>query len=315
MVRRARTNPGGRETGQASIVYEGKIMLELILTRGIPASGKSTFAKAWVLAGKNRVRINRDDIRMQLFNKEFGVDEDAVTVVEDAMVEAALKAGNSVIVDDCNIQQRYINRLAAIGHKYSAQVMVKQFDIPLEVALERNAQRERVVPEKVVRDMHKRLNNWLGGYIENPLSIQEYVPPAGKPYAILVDIDGTLARMNGRGPFDWKRVEEDEPVDTIIELVHNEWANATKVIVMSGRDGSCRPETERWLDKHEIFHDALFMRAAGDMRKDSIVKYELFNKHIRDHYRVRYVLDDRNQVVDMWRALGLTCLQVAPGDF
>ncbi|QIN94709.1 ATPase [Streptomyces phage Muntaha] len=290
-------------------------MLELILTRGIPASGKSTFAKAWVLAGKNRVRINRDDIRMQLFNKEFGVNEDAVTAVEDAMVEAALKAGNSVIVDDCNIMKRYINRLAAIGHRYGAQVMVKQFDIPVETALERNAQRDRVVPESVIRDMHKRLNNWLGGYVENPLAIEKYVPVPGKRKAILVDIDGTLAKMVNRGPFEWHRVEEDEPVDTIIDIVDTECSNGTQIIVMSGRDGSCRAHTERWLDKHGIFHDALFMRAAGDMRKDSIVKLELFNEHIRDEYDVKYVLDDRDQVVDMWRALGLTCLQVAPGDF
>jgi predicted kinase len=290
-------------------------MLELILTRGIPASGKSTWAKVWVLSGKNRVRINRDDIRMQLFNKEFGVDEDAVTAVEDAMVAAALKAGNSVVVDDCNIQRKYINRLAAIGHRYGAEVRVRQFDIRLAEALERNAKRDRVVPENVIRDMFKRTGANLSGVVENPLAVQEYVAPVGKPYAILVDIDGTLAKMNGRGPFDWKRVEEDEPVETIIDVVLNEWTNATKIIVMSGRDGSCRAETERWLDKHEVYYDNLFMRAAGDMRKDSIVKYELFNEHIRNEYRVKYVLDDRDQVVAMWRALGLTCLQVAPGDF
>jgi predicted kinase len=290
-------------------------MLELVLTRGIPASGKSTWAKTWVLAGKNRVRINRDDIRMQLFNKEFGVDELAVTAVEDAMVAAALKAGNSVVVDDCNIQRKYINRLAAIGHRYGAHVRVVQFDIRLDEALSRNAKRDRVVPENVIRDMFKRTGADLSGVVENPLSIEKYVAPEDEPEAILVDVDGTLARMNGRGPFDWLRVEEDEPVDTVIDIVDNECSSGTKIIVMSGRDGICQPHTERWLDKHGIFHDALFMRAAGDMRKDSIVKLELFNKHIRHNYRVKYVLDDRDQVVDMWRSLGLTCLQVAPGDF
>jgi predicted kinase len=290
-------------------------MLELILTRGIPASGKSTWAKTWVLAGKNRVRINRDDIRMQLFNKEFGVDEDAVTAVEDAMVAAALKAGNSVVVDDCNIQRKYINRLAAIGHRYGASVRVAEFRTNLNEALERNAKRDRVVPEKVIRDMQSRMGAILHGPVENPLVIEKYVAPEDAPEAILVDIDGTLAKMVSRGPFEWKRVEEDEPVDTIIDIVDTECSNGTQIIVMSGRDGSCRAETQRWLDKHGIFHDNLFMRAAGDMRKDSIVKYELFNEHIRNNFRVKYVLDDRDQVVDMWRALGLTCLQVAPGDF
>lgn len=59
----------------------------------------------------------------------------------------------------------------------------------------------------------------------------------------------------------------------------------------------------------------LHMRPAGDRRRDSIVKAELFDRHVRDQYRVLVVLDDRKQVVEMWRSLGLTCLQVAEGDF
>lgn len=290
-------------------------MLELILTRGIPASGKSTWAKLWVQAGKNRVRVNRDDIRMQIFNVEFGCDEDAVTKVEDAMVEAALKAGNSVVVDDCNVMRRYINRLAAIGHKHNARVSVKQFNVDLNVALERNAKRDRVVPEKVIRDMHKRLGSDLSGAVENPLVVREYIEPEDKPEAILVDIDGTLAKMNGRGPFEWSRVGEDELVQTIADIVEMEFSNSTTVIVMSGRDGSCEAHTFDWLVGNGVPFDHLFMRAAGDSRKDSIVKMELFDEHVRDNFRVKYVLDDRDQVVDMWRSLGLTCLQVAPGDF
>jgi hypothetical protein len=58
------------------------------------------------------------------------------------------------------------------------------------------------------------------------------------------------------------------------------------------------------------------MRAEKDNRKDSIIKRELFDKHIRDKYHVDFVLDDRDQVVRMWRReLGLTCLQVNYGNF
>ena len=60
---------------------------------------------------------------------------------------------------------------------------------------------------------------------------------------------------------------------------------------------------------------ALHMRRAGDARKDSVVKRELFDAHVRDRYNVRRVYDDRNQVVDMWRSLGLACLAVAEGNF
>ena len=59
----------------------------------------------------------------------------------------------------------------------------------------------------------------------------------------------------------------------------------------------------------------LFMRASGDTRKDEIVKLELFDAHVRGKYDVRLVLDDRDRVVRMWRSIGLTCLQVADGEF
>jgi len=57
------------------------------------------------------------------------------------------------------------------------------------------------------------------------------------------------------------------------------------------------------------------MRQAGDKRRDSIVKLELFDRHVRDYYDIAFVLDDRQQVVDAWRVIGLTVFQVAPGDF
>jgi hypothetical protein len=57
------------------------------------------------------------------------------------------------------------------------------------------------------------------------------------------------------------------------------------------------------------------MRHTKDLRKDSIVKGEIYDSVIAPNYNVFFVLDDRNQVVDFWRSKGLTCFQVAPGDF
>ncbi len=60
----------------------------------------------------------------------------------------------------------------------------------------------------------------------------------------------------------------------------------------------------------------LFMRKSGAYRKDFIVKKEIFSEQIKDKYFIRFCIDDRNQVVDMWRKdMGLTCLQVDYGDF
>ncbi|MBJ8343960.1 polynucleotide kinase [Antrihabitans sp. YC2-6] len=139
------------------------------------------------------------------------------------------------------------------------------------------------------------------------------------PDIVLCDIDGTLAHMTTRqrfgklAPYAWKFVGEDELDLTVYGLLCD---LRTPVVLMSGRDDVCRPETEAWLTKNGVEYEFLLMRPAGDTRKDSVIKRELYEQHVKGKYNVRLVLDDRNQVVDMWRnELGLRCLQVAEGDF
>ena len=293
-------------------------MLELVINRGVPGSGKSTFANAWVNARPNRVRSNRDDIRFQGYGVFFGppIDENVVTRIQHAGIEAALSAGVSVIVDDCNIEAKFVKPIVAIAHKYGAEISVKQHDVPVNVALERNSNRDRKVPDEVIRKMHSRLKS-VGDLVipEKPVLRSYTNEMPNKEDAIMVDIDGTLAKMVNRGPFDWKRVGEDNPVDEVIESISMYAMAGYKVIIMSGRDSVCREETIKWLDEHFVPWDALFMRAEKDMRKDNIVKHELFWAHVANFYNVRVVFDDRQQVVDMWRAIGLTCFQVAEGNF
>lgn len=145
------------------------------------------------------------------------------------------------------------------------------------------------------------------------------------PLAIICDIDGTIAlSTSGRSPFDWHRVGEDtlnEPVASLLEMIEvareaPHLGQDLKLIMLSGRDKVCEPETIEWLIDNNIGYDELYMRSKGDFRPDQIVKRELFDRYIKDKYEVMFVLDDRNKVVKMWREdLGLTCLQVAQGDF
>jgi len=136
-------------------------MQELILCGGTPASGKTTWAKAWIHEAPNRVRVNRDDIRLLMFAKFFGVNESLVTKVEDAMIHEALRMGQSVVVDDTNISFEYIERMTKIGLLYGANVVIKQFDIDLEEAKHRNRVRHEnggnFVPEDVIERMHDAL--------------------------------------------------------------------------------------------------------------------------------------------------------------
>ena len=82
-----------------------------------------------------------------------------------------------------------------------------------------------------------------------------------------------------------------------------------------GGDGICEQDTVTWLRKYKVGFDDFYIRKTGDFRKDNIIKSEIYMDHIRPKYNVMYVIDDRDQVVDMWRSLGLRVLQVAPGNF
>lgn len=148
---------------------------------------------------------------------------------------------------------------------------------------------------------------------------EKYTAPQNAPSAIIVDLDGTLAWMNGRGPFDWHLVGTDIPNRDVIDIVGAVSQMVDRVVFMSGRNKVCRVATLVWLNEHvipELYapHE-LYMRADGDFRQDAIVKTELFDTHVRHRFDVRAVFDDRQQVVDLWRSMGLTCLQVAPGNF
>ncbi|MEX0913672.1 MAG: polynucleotide kinase [Demequina sp.] len=137
-----------------------------------------------------------------------------------------------------------------------------------------------------------------------------------KPSAVLVDVDGTVALLGDRHPFDWPAVERDEPNDPVIEVVRALHAAGHVMVVVSGRSEEARAGTESWLARHlGVPFVGPHLRRTDDDRPDSVVKREIWDTHIEPHYDVLCALDDRNQSVDLWRNLGLTCLQVAPGDF
>ena len=299
----------------------------LVITRGIPASGKTTWAKQWAAGGPDRVRVNRDDLRHLLYDRYVlpYQEEKVVTEVQNRMVERLLKSGKSVVVDDTNLKLRYAHNWRDIAHAVGADFEVKDFTgVPLDTALGwddlRASTGQRFVGATVVRDFYDRYVR--GGVapiqpVPEKIAVEpvQYIPDKTLPKAWLFDIDGTLAHMNDRGPFEWGKVGEDDLDETIASIAHALTRDHYFVVIVSGRDAACRDETMNWLSQHAIDFDALLMRAENDNRKDSIVKSEIFWRDIAPKYYVQGVFDDRNQVVEMWRSMGLTCLQVAEGDF
>lgn len=297
-------------------------MPTLTMTKGLPASGKTTWAKEQVLASNGRTkRINKDDLRAMIdAGKWSKQNETLILIVRDALISTFLGAGYDVIVDDTNLAPKHKAQLQDIALLHGVNLNVKDFtDVPLEECIKRDQNRPNYVGEKVIRGMY---NSFLKPKVDVAQSTAPVFDPE-LPSAIICDIDGTLAHMNGRSPYDWKRVGEDA-VDKSIRDIVNSYYNQrvimdetprVTIVLMSGRDGSCRPETEQWLKDNRIKYDLLYMRTDGDSRKDSTVKEELFEANVRGKYNVLFVLDDRNQMVDKWRSMGLKCLQVAYGDF
>jgi predicted kinase len=318
------------------------MVAKLIITRGLSGSGKTTWAKDFCRwEPKNRFRVNRDDLRGMLYGGytvASGYElEQLVTKIQHDTIRELLKRDKIVVVDDTNLALKHARALAKLAYEAGAEFEVNDSFLAVSVkeAIARDAGRPpevRVGAEVIQRQYDRFVKQGLQPVVYTPdygTVPEPYIPITGKPKCFLVDLDGTMALMGDRNPFDWARVGEDLPNKPIVAIVEalagqvkqvwdgNEWRPeiALDAVFMSGRDEVCRPQTQKWLEELGFVGHKLFMRPEGDNRKDSVVKLELFNRHIRANYDVRFVLDDRDQVVDMWRSMGLTCLQVAPGDF
>lgn len=130
-------------------------MVMLIMLKGLPASGKSTWARENVNARTKRV--NKDDLRAMIDNSAHSKDkEKQILHIRDYLIEMWLEHGFDVIVDDTNFHPRHEERLRQLADKHKAKFHVKFFDVPLSVCLERNQARGGIVPDKAIREMYNK---------------------------------------------------------------------------------------------------------------------------------------------------------------
>jgi predicted kinase len=300
---------------------------KVIVPRGLPGSGKSTWVKEQLAThpAGTAVRLNNDDLSMMLYNELWGnffnnASKELLHHLRLAMLKTFLAQEyiTHIYVDNTNLARATVKALQDVTLLAGAEfIVVDDFlDVPIEECIERDSKRDRVVGADVIRKMAGQLKGIKPWAVPETPAIEKYPNDPELPEVIICDIDGTIALMNGRGPYELDKVHTDVPnfpVSSLVDILNN---LDHKVVFMSGRGEESRTDTTNWLWNELGFEPELYMRAAGDMRPDWIVKYELFQEHIEGKYSVWFVLDDRDQVIDLWRRkLGLPTFQVADGDF
>jgi predicted kinase len=319
-------------------------MIKCILTIGAPACGKSTWAKAEVARDpSNWVRINNDDIRAMTNGSVWSADyEKLIGETRNFLIREAFKRGKNVIIDNVNANKRHFEDACKIAKEMNRDIQVfeKPFYCELEELLARDA--KRVSKEQVGEAVVKKWFKELGGkqfsfyhpkseiFTKRNYTLDAPFTPANQdeslPKAIISDLDGTLALFAGkRSPYDAANCDViDDPNPPVVETVKLYHQNGYQILFCSGREDKYEPETRRFIEKHCLIQYSgtqhpidykLFMRKTGDMRKDAIIKREIYQANIEGKFFVKLVLDDRNQVVALWRELGLPCFQVAAGNF
>lgn len=285
--------------------------MKATITVGISASGKTTWAREHAQE-TGAIITNRDDLRFSLtgakdwsqykFKKQT---EGLITTIQKGIAAEAFEMGKEIIIADTNLnpatRHGWVEYLIGLGYCPH----VKPFPITLEEALRRDSLRANGVGKDII---YRQWKDWL------KFSCRKvYEPDETKQKAVMFDIDGTLAHMVDRSPYAWDSVGSDT-LDEHVSMMLQAYVQAGyHIIFASGRDGSCYDQTETWILRHlgHILYPingaswTLLLREAGDIRKDTLVKEEIFWRDIEPKYNVKAVFDDRPSVVRMWNDLGI----------
>lgn len=308
--------------------------MKLTILVGPPGSGKSSYAKS--LQSQEYIRISQDD------QGKVGHWE---------LFRSALVAKECIVIDRMNFDksQRDKYRLEALKHGYTVDFV--EFCVPRQVCLDRCMARighptinGKNGPYSAYSDVEygddlvekaRKANSALTTYFSKyePVTSEEGLlqlikySSSEKRTAIMVDLDGTLANLNhrlhyvrGEGKKDWgsffRECGKDGLYECVAGIVRLEHSSGTEIVYCSGRDEEqCRNLTHDWLQGHGFIAPTLVMRPKLNYKADNITKIMLYKYEIEPFYDVKYVLDDRNQVVEAWRKIGLVCMQVRPGEF
>ena len=308
-------------------------MKKLRVLIGLPCGGKSTYALKLLKEEENWFRISRDDIRMTMFGTEHDPKiEGFVSKIQNMLMLKALKSNMNVVVDNCNIRASYRTDLYELA-KLNGDVLYEEivFNTSLQDCIERNKNRARKVPEDVLVKFAKEGRDVLWGKYKPKteyLALPEHRilnQDESLTKIIVVDLDGTMALMNGRNPYDASTSDKDLPHKHVVNIVKELHDIGYKVLFVSGREDKFEQPTRTFLwnnfveetfnknsDHPSIFRRSyeLFMRKTGDQRKDVLIKSEIYETEIKNKYFVSAWFDDRLQICEWLHQEGLPLFRV-----
>lgn len=133
-------------------------MPHMIILRGLPGSGKTTWAREFIRENPEYKRICKDDLRAMFDDGMYSfMNEQFIRDAQEDLVRCAHAARKNIILDDTNIRAEAVISLTALGLSAGYSVDVRDFDTPLEECIARDAQRARPVGENRIREMHQQM--------------------------------------------------------------------------------------------------------------------------------------------------------------
>jgi predicted kinase len=299
---------------------------QLLILIGAPGSGKSTFAKYFIRTEENWMRFCRDDFRMMNFSDKLlsRQEEDLISEIFDISIGTLLSKKCNVLLDATHCRAEYLNHYI---EKFNAlaDISFKLFECDTEELIARCEKRyletRQYISENTIRHFVNDLEDLKKtfDFSLRPLLRASYIAKkqdATLPKAIVCDLDGTLALMGNRDPYDASESDKDDLNEAVASVIRAFAEKGYNILLLSGREEIFRAPTLRFLEKSVLPYHHLWMRKTRDYRKDAVIKREIFDREISGKYYIEFVLDDRDQVVEMWRKeLKINCFQVNYGNF
>lgn len=216
---------------------------KIICLSGVPASGKSTWAREYVKTHKDHVIVSRDAIRESRGTYWIPSQEDYISDIEEFEVRSAIKHNLVPIIDATNLNPNTIAKWKKLAGELNCSIEFKAFKIDFKTALERDGQRDRPVGKKVLESFFSRyFPEEFRAYYTDLRIFKE--PDPNKQDCIICDLDGTLAIHQGRNPYDLEKLSSDKVNPQLLELLKT--LNKTyPIIFLSGREGTeqCKKDT------------------------------------------------------------------------